>query len=134
MRVRRPAHFVGSALVAAALIAGVDCGGKGGMQTVDAGRCPMDLPPSCPSPAPSYAGQVNTIIQTYCVPCHSPTGVAAPLSFATYSDIHDNAGRSADMLNQLHQCFMPPSYAPAQPPEADRVALLGWLVCGAPNN
>ena len=92
-------------------------------------------PSTCPDPAPSYANQVNVIIQTYCATsaCHSPTGIEAALSFATYGDIHDNAGRSLDMFQQLRACRMPLPPAPA-PPEADRVALLGWLLCGAPNN
>jgi hypothetical protein len=33
----------------------------------------------------------------------------------------------------VHACLMPPATSP-QPPETDRVALLGWLVCGAPDN
>jgi len=133
MRASPPAHLVWSALVAGALslYLGAACGGHGA-STPD-GACPMDLPPSCPSPAPSYSTQVNDIIQTYCVPCHSPTGIESALPFVTYDDITGSPGRFTDMLGQVHACRMPPPDA-AQPLEADRVALLGWLVCGAPNN
>src|SRR5262249_13865411 len=40
--------------------------------------CPPDPPtcqtqvPACPDPPPSYVGEVNAIIQTYCVGCHGP--------------------------------------------------------------
>jgi hypothetical protein len=131
MRARRPAQFVGTALLAAATLATVvGCGDKGGTPASDGGTCPKDLPATCPSPTPSYAAQVGGIIQSYCVPCHSPTGIESGLPFATYSDIHDNAGRSMDMLFQLNACKMPPP-GNAKPPEADRVTLLGWLVCEA---
>jgi len=132
MRARSPAHFVRGALVAGALYLGAACGGHGAAPTPDGG-CPMDLPASCPDPAPSYSTQVSGIIQSYCVPCHSPTGVESSLPFVTYDDITGTPGRFTDMLGQVHACRMPPPDA-GQPPEADRVALLGWLVCGAPNN
>jgi hypothetical protein len=36
-------------------------------------------------------------------------------------------------LNQVYACNMPPGSA-AQPTVQEREALLGWLVCGAPQN
>lgn len=140
MRARWPTRFARGALVVGALSAivasGVACGDNG-LHTppppVD-GSCPMDQPPDCPMPAPSYSMQVGPIIQTYCVPCHSPGGIEASLSFASYADITSKTDRPMRMLLQLHSCQMPPPYAEAQPTEAERVALLGWLVCHTPNN
>lgn len=111
---------------------GAGCGSSGQTPVPD-GSCPMDLPASCPTPAPSYATQVGPIIQTYCVPCHSPSGIEPTLPFSTYADITAASDRPMRMLLQLHACQMPPPYA-TQLPEADRVTLLGWLVCHAPDN
>ena len=38
------------------------------------------------------------------------------------------------MLGQLVGCVMPPPDAGGLLSESDRIALLAWLVCGAPNN
>ncbi|HEX4459884.1 MAG TPA: hypothetical protein VIA18_18030, partial [Polyangia bacterium] len=38
--------------------------------------CPHDLPAACPSPAPSWDGGVEAIIDAKCVPCHQPGGLA----------------------------------------------------------
>ena len=94
------------------------------------GDCPNDLPKSCPSPAPSYQTTVGPIINLRCVTCHSPGGQEASRPLQTYSQVYSE--RSA-VLNQVYACNMPPGSA-AQPTEQERAALLGWLVCGAPQN
>ena len=99
------------------------CGGDGG-------ACPKDTPSSCPQPAPSYATDVSSIIETYCNDCHSPTGQAPDRPFQTYSQVF---ARRTSILSFTASCQMPPSDFP-QPTEAERVALLGWLACGAPDN
>jgi hypothetical protein len=78
----------------------------------DAGGCPNDLPASCPSPPPSYKNQVAAIIESRCVLCHNPQ----------------------TMLDQVYHCMMPPLDGGTMLPESERVALLGWLVCNAPDN
>ncbi|HET6982969.1 MAG TPA: hypothetical protein VFI53_12560 [Myxococcaceae bacterium] len=100
----------------------------GGPRT--SGDCPNDLPASCPSPSPSYQTTVAPIINLRCVTCHSPGGQEASRPLQTYSQVYSE--RSA-VLNQVYACNMPPGSA-AQPTEQEREALLGWLVCGAPQN
>ena len=96
-----------------------------------AANCPY-MAPVCPDPAPSYAGQVSAIIQTYCVGCHGPGGTESNRPFGTWQDI-DTHAYAGPMLQQLIACRMPPADAP-QPSDADRQALIGWLTCGHPNN
>jgi hypothetical protein len=127
MRARRTAHLVWARVLVGALAAASGCGSDGG-----SGSCPRDLPAACPDPAPSYANQVGAIVQTYCVGCHAPAGVEPTLPFETVADIQ-YMDRFARMLIQVQQCKMPMAGYP-QPTEQERVALLGWLVCAAPDN
>lgn len=121
-RLRWPPLRVLATLGAGLLVA---CGGPRTNES-----CPNDLPPSCPSPTPSYQSTVAPIINLRCVTCHSPGGQEASRPFLTYSQVYSE--RSA-MLNQVYACNMPPSSA-AKPTEEERQALLAWLVCGAPQN
>jgi hypothetical protein len=73
---------------------------------------------------------VAGIIGSRCVSCHSPGGQAPDWPLITYDQVQ--ALRS-DVLGQVYSCYMPPSDGiPLDGTE--RQALLGWLVCGAPNN
>jgi hypothetical protein len=90
--------------------------------------CPMNLPMSCPAPAPSYAGQVSQIISNRCLKCHGPGGEQASVPLSTWSDVN---GRYSDVLNQVYACRMPKD---GGLPESERETLMGWLVCMAPNN
>jgi hypothetical protein len=49
---------------------------------------------------------------------------------STYVNVHAAFGSS---LNQVYSCAMPP---PTEPPipDPDRITLLTWLGCGAPDN
>jgi mono/diheme cytochrome c family protein len=105
----------------------------------DGGACPNDLPAECPSDAPGYAATIAPIVKTRCLGCHAPGGQAADKPLGTWDDVH--ARRSA-VLNQVYSCSMPPTEGgPLGMPstgsgltDAERAALLGWLVCGAPND
>ncbi len=108
----------------AALTAGA-CGPDGGN-----GTCANASAPTCPATPPSFSGEVNTLIQSRCVGCHAPGGLASNRPFTSYDVIKNQAG---PMLNQLFNCRMPPADAP-QPTDAERATLLAWLACGAPNN
>lgn len=102
-----------------------DGGGSSGSQ------CPQDLPATCPTPTPSFAGEVDPIIVRRCGGCHLDGGVAQPTrDFTTYDDIFR---QRSPILNQVYSCNMPPPDA-GQPTAEERAALLGWLVCKAPNN
>jgi hypothetical protein len=82
-------------------------------------------------PSPSFQGQVHAIIQTHCAVCHSPTGSNPTRELVTYQQISAQQG---PMLTQSYACRMPPADAGVPLSLDERVALLGWLVCGAPNN
>jgi mono/diheme cytochrome c family protein len=111
-------------------LAAIGCSPAGG--AADAGTsCPSDLPASCPSDVASYQAKIRVIIEQRCLACHGPGGVAdSKHDLATYDRVY--AQRSA-ILNQAYACQMPPS---TEPPlsSMERAALLGWLVCQAPNN
>jgi hypothetical protein len=87
--------------------------------------------PSCPdADVPSYSMTIAPILQRTCIlSCHSPDG-SAGFAENTYSAVSSQAG---DMLSQVAQCFMPPSGGPVMS-DAERIALTGWLECGAPDN
>jgi hypothetical protein len=101
------------------------CGEPDGTST-----CPNDLPASCPVGVPSYAADIAPVIHDRCAPCHSPGGSAGDRPLTSYAEVY---ARRGPVLNQTHACRMPPSGATAPTPD-ERAALLGWLVCGAPNN
>lgn len=112
--------------IAVSLLLLAGCGEGDGASSA----CPNDLPASCPSPAPGYAAEIAPIVKARCLLCHDAGGVASDRPLSPYAALY--ARRSA-VLNQVHGCTMPPSGATA-PTEAERAALLGWLVCGAPDN
>ena len=92
--------------------------------------CPNDLPDTCPADVPSYAGDVAPILSERCLLCHAPGGQVSNKPLDTYNHVY--ARRSA-VLNQVHACNMPPSGEP-QLTEDERIIILDWLVCGAPDN
>ncbi len=98
--------------------------------TSPAPDCPKDEPASCPTDVPSYATVVAPLIQQYCGSCHDASGSAADEPILTYAGLFP---RRLDALDELYECEMPMLPAP-QPTLADRVTLLTWFICGAPNN
>ena len=114
------------------------CGGEtttststtGSTGTGGAASCPNDLPASCPTPAPTWSTDVATVIAARCAVCHAPGGAAADKPLTDHADVF--ARRSA-VLNQIHACKMPPEGA-SPLTAAERVAIEGWLVCGAPDD
>jgi hypothetical protein len=91
--------------------------------------CPRDLPATCPSPAPSYKTSVAPIIEKTCANCHVAGGVAASWPLSSYADVFSLHGAC---LDQIYGCRMP--QAPYSLSDAERVTVLGWLVCEAPDN
>ena len=92
--------------------------------------CPSDLPAMCPTPEPSWDGGVQAIIDAKCVVCHKPGGLAFDKPLTDYTHVY---GYRGEMLNQVYSCYMPPPDAGQLEP-SERQQLLGWFVCGAPNN
>jgi uncharacterized membrane protein len=113
----------GVLLVCAALAGVVACGDP-------ADQCPNDQPESCPSPAPSFSGEVQAIIQSRCAACHAPGGQESTKPLLTYAQIYN---LRTTILGQVSSCRMPLAGAPQLTPE-ERLALMGWVVCGSPNN
>ena len=98
--------------------------------TASAAVCPQDLPAACPSSEPSYKLDVAPIFANRCTTCHSPDGSDSARDYANYASIFANRGA---ILDQVYACNMPP-IGSAPPTTSERVTLLTWLVCGAPNN
>ena len=134
LRSRTSASLLASSLLAAAALA---CSSSppatGPGATADAGggqgACPVGNGCANGAAAPSYQGSVQPVMQQYCLPCHSPGG-SGPLDETSYANVY--ADRSP-ILDAVSGCVMPPSTAP-QPSAAQRVLLIDWLECGAPNN
>jgi mono/diheme cytochrome c family protein len=115
-----------------ALLAGLawlGVAGGGGCGPGD--TCPDDEPASCPSPIPSFSGQVQAIFQAKCGACHAPGGMKADTPFLTYAQIKP---ARTSILVRIERCEMPKAGATPLT-EDERLALLAWLgICGAPNN
>jgi hypothetical protein len=124
------------AALALLAIAGCGNGGRSGNDLavapdmVVAESCPSDLPSACPSPAPSWDGGVQQLIDEKCGGCHKPGGLAFDKPFTDYADVY---GYRGVMLDQVYSCYMPPPDAGQLDP-SQRQELLGWFVCGSPNN
>jgi mono/diheme cytochrome c family protein len=124
---RGPVAFGLVAVLAAA-------GAAAGCGSPDATSCPRDLPASCPTPAPSYSGQVAAIIHDKCGACHVPGGVEAKTPLETYAEVLRLRTPSGNaILDQVYNCVMPQVGAP-QLTSDERQALLTWCVCDDPNN
>jgi len=93
-------------------------------------NCPSDLPPACPTPEPSWDGGVQALIDAKCVVCHQAGGLAFDKPFTDYTKVYASRGV---MLDQVYSCYMPPPDAGQLDP-SERQELLGWFVCGSPNN
>jgi hypothetical protein len=93
--------------------------------------CPADQPMSCPSTAPSYANDVAPLLEHYCTSqCHNSAGSASDQPLSTYNDVK---ARLLNVESQIYQCRMP--LPPITPPTLEqRVTLLTWFTCGAPDN
>jgi mono/diheme cytochrome c family protein len=119
----------GVVLVAALAFVGL---GGGGVACGPGDTCPNDEPASCPSPIPSFSGQVQAIFETKCGACHAPGGLKADTPLLTWAQISPPLTRTS-VLVRIVRCEMPKAGAPPLT-EDERLALLGWLVCGGPNN
>lgn len=128
----------------AALLSGLLAACPGSPPIDQANPCangpPGDEPSACPSPQPSYKTDVLPVLQTKCLLCHSPADpdggpnsrYSSPYDFSTYALQLENKGT---LLTDILICKMPNLDAGATPlDEAERLTLMDWLVCGAPDN
>lgn len=114
------------AALSAIALAAAGCGGHGDPPV----SCPQNLPASCVGTPPSYARDIKPIFDGVCTNCHAPGGQMASVPFTTYAQIY---GRRTTVLTQVYDCIMPPVNGP-QLTDAQRLTLMTWLVCEAPNN
>jgi hypothetical protein len=114
------------------------CSGPSNEGASDAGTstglCPSDIPAlspdgSCPMPTPSYQTDIVPILERDCIPCHGPTGTAGH-DETTYAEVANQAG---PIFDQVSACLMPTAGSP-QLTATERLTLLDWLVCSAPDN
>jgi hypothetical protein len=74
---------------------------------------------------------VQSIIASRCGSCHYDGGQqAADMNLGSYDAVFQER---STVLSQIYNCRMPPAGEP-KPTVAEREAMLGWFVCGAPNN
>lgn len=83
------------------------------------------LAPACPDPAPTFA-DVQPIFQARCVSCHYGA-VGGPWPLEDYGHIAD---WQSEVRGALVSCSMPPP-GMGEIPDAERLAILNWLACGA---
>ena len=79
---------------------------------------------------PSFAAEVKPIFDGVCATCHAPGGRMKSVPFTTYAQIY---GRRTTILSQVDDCVMPPVDGP-QLSDQQRLTLMTWFVCGAPDN
>jgi hypothetical protein len=97
----------------------------------------LTAPSSCPSPPPSWKGEVQGLFASYCLQCHGDGGIAQDqVNLATYDDVFANRER---VWQQIYGCAMPNVDASPPPmafPTLDqRQIMITWAdPCNAPNN
>ncbi len=112
------------------------CGPSGAYTSADpcAGPTPEDVPSSCPTPAPTYSQDVLPILERTCLPCHSPQWPDEfnPPDLAGYDRVYEMRGT---VQYSIAGCWMPDEAAGGVPlTEPERQAIMGWIVCGAPDD
>jgi hypothetical protein len=139
--------------LAFAFMAACSSGSPGDRETGDAGdvgpgdagedattSCVNETPAACPDAAPSYAANVVPVVQVHCYECHADAGVeqsGSGIDLGSYEGLWHERGA---VTTQLSECAMPPAMAadgmapPVPTTAVERATILGWVVCGAPDN
>lgn len=79
----------------------------------------------------TYAGQIQSLVATYCLPCHTVEGrVEGGLTLDTYAEVAASAASSNDTIQAG---TMPPA---TEPPMAkqERCLFQSWVDQGSPEN
>jgi hypothetical protein len=124
--------MLGAVLTAGCANVPSDGGGAGGSGGGDP-SCPADLPKSCPPDAAGYKATIAPMFDQLCVACHKPGGQSVHY-LRNYAEVAALAG---PVLDQVYACKMPPAASYSMYPPltlTQREELLGWLVCGAPDD
>jgi hypothetical protein len=83
---------------------------------------------SCETPAPSFAREIEPLLEAHCLRCHADDGPAADEhDFSRFETLHAQAHAVEEMVGA---CAMPPKKSP---PLSDQEAdvILRWVACGA---
>lgn len=90
--------------------------------------CTATMPPDCSGPTPNYA-DVEPILQQSCIPCHPGAPGSEQWPLTAYADIQPWAGVIED---EMCGNLMPPLDGGIPIAETDRLTVLDWVQCGAP--
>jgi hypothetical protein len=90
--------------------------------------CTATMPPSCTGPIPNYA-DVTPILEKSCIPCHPGPAGAPQWPLTDYGDIQPWAGVIED---EVCSNAMPPLDGGIAITASDRLTLLDWVQCNAP--
>jgi hypothetical protein len=90
--------------------------------------CTPDAPAVCTMPSARYA-EVAPIFQKSCDPCHEDDAADGQWPLTQYDDVYPWASL---VRQDLCSNAMPPADGGVPIAAADRLALLAWIQCGAP--
>ena len=94
---------------------------------------PVDASTTCPSPPVTYA-QIQPILEKSCVPCHDGT----MKDVATMDDIwplttYENVAEWESLVKDvILTCTMPPADGDVPFTNAERSAIVQWVLCKVP--
>jgi uncharacterized membrane protein len=86
------------------------------------------LQASCPAPRPTFSNVAPIFGQRCATPCHSGTP-NGPWPLATYEHIFEWQN---EIKARLTECAMPPPGSGVSITTEERLAILSWIECGAP--
>jgi hypothetical protein len=111
-----------------ALLGGAACDRSSGTTTNDGGALAcVPAPTVCPAPAPTWT-DVSPIFQNICVQCHNGM-IGGPWPLMQYQHVAD----WRDLVRAMViDCSMPPPDAGVPMTDEERIAILTWILCGAP--
>jgi hypothetical protein len=84
---------------------------------------------ACSVPGPSFAKDIQPLLDRDCNTCHTLGSTLWPLT--GYQDVRDWVGV---IVPDVEGCMMPPLDGGTTMSSADRALLLDWVACGALNN
>jgi hypothetical protein len=90
--------------------------------------CTATVPPGCSGPTP-HSAAVTPILEKSCIPCHPGPPGAVQWPLTAYTDIQPWAGVIQD---EVCANAMPPLDGGIAIAEPDRLTILDWVQCGAP--
>jgi hypothetical protein len=122
-------------LVPFAFVLGACAGGADTASQADpiktSATCLGTPPKSCPATVPSYKTDVIPVLTAKCNNCH--VGGRGPWPLTNHTDIVDWLPQ---IQSDVEHCSMPPTNLDGGVAltAEERELLLGWALCGAPNN